>query len=56
VKLPCRQRTAFFSVLFAMAIVGFAVVAAMHTEGRKRDASLWVRHTIAVESSLNKLS
>jgi hypothetical protein len=44
VKLPHRQRTAFFSILFAMAIVGFAVFAAMHTDGRKRDAALWVRH------------
>lgn len=55
-KLPHRQRAALLSVLFAMAVVGFAVIAAMHTEGRKRNASMWVRHTIAVKSSLNSLS
>ncbi|MGJ0508482.1 MAG: CHASE3 domain-containing protein [Methylocystis sp.] len=55
-KLPHRQRAALLSVLFAMAIVGFAVVAAMHTEGRKRDASMWVRHTMAVKNSLGSLS
>ncbi|WP_363351509.1 CHASE3 domain-containing protein [Methylocystis echinoides] len=55
-KLPHRQRAALLSVLFAMAIVAFAVAAAMHTEGRKRDASIWVRHTMAVKNCLNSLS
>ncbi len=55
-QLPPRQRRTALSLLFALATVGIAVIASIYAESRKRDAALWVRHTITVESSLHQFA
>lgn len=54
-KIPHRQRAAFLYLLLALAIVGVGVIAAMHSEGRERQAAMRVRHTLSVETTLIKL-
>ncbi len=55
-QLPPHHRTAVLSLLLALSIVGFGVIAAIYAEYRKRDASQWLRHTVSVQSNLNQLA